>query len=240
MSTMHADVIVVGLGVTGLSTAGVLARRGRSVVGIDRWGSGHPVTSSTGASRSIRVAYDDERYVRLAREAFVGWHRLEAEQGVSLLVESGQIDMGPDAKLEALAAAMRAGEVPFDELDANDARARFPELAMRPGERALFHAEGGTVLADAAMRALSAAARAAGAELSMLERCTGIEVDAGRARVTTGRRTLGADQVVIAAGPWSGELLSAAGIEIPLAPAVAQVTFLEAPQLVDARGSSTG
>jgi sarcosine oxidase len=236
MSTLHADVIVVGLGVTGLSTAGALARRGRSVVGIDRWGSGHPVTSSTGASRSIRVAYDDERYVRLAREAFVGWHRLEAEQGVSLLVESGQIDMGPDAKLEALAAAMRAGEVPFDELDANDARARFPELAMRPGERALFHAEGGTVLADAAMRALSAAARAAGAELSMLERCTGIEVDAGRARVTTGRRTLGADQVVIAAGPWSGELLSAAGIEIPLAPAVAQVTFLEAPQLVDRPG----
>ena len=83
------DVAVVGLGVTGLSTAGALARRGHSVVGIDRWGSGHPVTSSTGASRSIRVAYDDARYVRLAREAFVGWRRLETTQGVTLLVETG-------------------------------------------------------------------------------------------------------------------------------------------------------
>ena len=99
---------MIGLGVTGLSTAGALAHRGHRVVGIDRWGIGHPVTSSTGASRSIRLAYDDERYVRLARAAFEGWHRLEASQDVTLLLETGQVDLGPDAKLEALAGAMRA------------------------------------------------------------------------------------------------------------------------------------
>ena len=38
----HADVVVIGLGVTGVSTAGALAHRGHRVVGIDRWGSGHP------------------------------------------------------------------------------------------------------------------------------------------------------------------------------------------------------
>ena len=97
MTTEHADVVVIGLGVTGLSTAGALARRGLRVVGIDRWGSGHPVTSSTGASRSIRLAYDDVRYVRLARTAFEGWCRLEAAQDVTLLVETGQLDLGPDA-----------------------------------------------------------------------------------------------------------------------------------------------
>ena len=236
MATERTDVIVVGLGVTGLSTAGALARRGQAVVGIDRWGSGHPVTSSTGASRSTRVAYDDVRYVRLAREAFEGWHRLEAEQGVALLVESGQIDLGPEAKLDALAAAMRAGDVPFDELDAAGILGRFPEIVPRDGERALFHAEGGTVLADAAMRALSADASGAGAELAMPERCLALEIGPDHADVVTDHRTLRADRVVIAAGPWSGALLSAAGIELPLAPAVAQVTFLEAPQLVGRPG----
>jgi sarcosine oxidase len=236
MMTERADVVVIGLGVTGLSTAGALARRGHTVVGIDRWGSGHPVTSSTGASRSTRVAYDDVRYVRLAREAFVGWHRLEAEQDVTLLVESGQIDLGPDAKLDALAAALRAGDVPFDELDATGIRERFPEIAAREGERALFHAEGGTVLADAALRALATDAERAGAELAMPERCVAIEVGTDDAEVVTDRRALRADRVVIAAGPWSGALLSAAGIELPLAPAVAQVTFLEAPQLVERPG----
>ena len=237
MATDRANVVVVGLGVTGLSTAGELARRGHAVVGIDRWGSGHPVTSSTGASRSIRVAYDDERYVRLAREAFEGWHRLEASQGVRLLVESGQVDLGPDAKLDALAAAMGAGDVPFDELDARAVERRFPELAIAAEERALFHAEAGTVLADAAMTALRADAERHGAELSMPERCVAVETGPEDcARVVTDRRTIRADRVVIAAGPWSGALLAAAGIELPLAPAVAQVTFLDAPQLVDRPG----
>ena len=232
----NTDVVVIGLGVIGLSTAGALARRGSIVVGIDRWGSGHPVTSSTGASRSIRVAYDDERYVRLAREAFEGWRRLEASQGASLLVETGQIDMGPDGKLDALAVAMRAAGVPFDELDASGVRGRFPELAMRAGERALLHPEGGTVLADVAMRALTADAVGAGAALSMPERCIAIETVADEVKVVTDLRTVRAARVVIAAGPWSGELLHSVGIDLPLAPAIAQVTFLRAPQLVDRPG----
>ncbi len=236
MTSERTDVVVVGLGVTGLATAAALAHRGNAVVGIDRWGSGHPVTSSTGASRSIRVAYDDVRYVRLAREAFEGWRRLASEQDVALLVESGQVDMGPASKLDALSLAMRAGDVPFEELDAAGVRLRFPEIAIRDDVRALFHAEGGTVLAEAALRALAADAVRAGAELAMPERCLAIERAADGATVTTDRRTLGADRVVIAAGPWSGELLRGAGIEIPLAPAVAQVTFLEAPGLVDRPG----
>ena len=232
----RADVVVIGLGVTGLSTAGALARRGNAVVGIDRWGSGHPVTSSTGASRSVRVAYDDERYVRLARQAFAGWRRLEAAQDVTLLVETGQVDLGPDAKLEALAAAMGAADVGFHELDAAGVRGRFPELAMRADERGLFHAEAGTVLADTAMRALIADATVAGATLSMPEGCVAIEVGSDDAAVTTERRTVRAARVVVAAGPWSGELLGGVGIELPLAPAVAQVTFLAAPHLVGRPG----
>jgi len=236
MTPEHADVVVIGLGVTGVSTAGALAHRGQRVVGIDRWGSGHPVTSSTGASRSIRLAYDDERYVRLARSAFEGWHRLEAAQDVTLLVATGQIDLGPGEKLDALAGAMRAADAPLDELDAAGLRRHFPELALDDGERGLFHADAGTVLADAAMQALVADATGAGAALSMPERCVAIDVGQEEARVTTDRRTLRAERVVIAGGPWSGELLAMVSVELPLAPAIAQVTFLDAPQLVDRPG----
>jgi sarcosine oxidase len=235
--TERADVVVIGLGVIGLSTAGALARRGSAVVGIDRWGSGHPATSSTGASRSIRVAYDDERYVRLAREAFEGWRRLEASQDVTLLVETGQIDLGPNAKLDAMTAAMSAAGVGFDEVDAAGVRRRFPEVGMRTGERGLFHPEAGTVLADVAMRALIADATEAGAALSMPERCIAIEIGPDdEAEVVTDIRTVHAPQVVIAAGPWSGELLGTVGIDLPLAPAVAQVTFVKAPRLVGRPG----
>jgi sarcosine oxidase len=107
---------------------------------------------------------------------------------------------------------------------------------MRADERALFHLEGGTVLADAAMRALTSAAVDAGAALSTPERCIAIEVATDEVEVVTDLRTVRADRVVIAAGPWSGELLHIVGIDLPLAPAIAQVTFLRAPQLVDRPG----
>ena len=70
---------------------------------------------------------------------------------------------------------MAAGDVPFDELDAHVVERRFPELEIAAEERALFHAEAGTVLADAAMTALRADAERHGAELSMPERCVAVE-----------------------------------------------------------------
>src|ERR1700735_1053242 len=100
---MKYDVAIVGAGIFGLSTAYEMARRGHSVVAIDRFGSGHPATSSTGASRSIRVAYDDPFYVNLAQEAIESWHRLEGETGRKILHLTGQVDLGPAEKLRSLA-----------------------------------------------------------------------------------------------------------------------------------------
>jgi sarcosine oxidase len=232
-----ADVVVVGLGVIGLSTAHALARRGRRVVGIDRLGTGHPATSSTGPSRSIRVAYDEPVYAALAREAFEGWERLERDGGQRILLPTGQLDLGPARKLEALATGMRAVDAPFDDLDARGVRARFPELRPHDGELAMFHAQAGTVLADAGLRALRAEALAAGARLDEPEAAAAIDLDADGATVVTdhGRR-LRAPMVVVAVGPWLGGLLAPLGFALPLAPAVAQVSFVALPVLEDRPG----
>ena len=98
----------------------------------------------------------------------------------------------------------------------------------------VFHPDAGSESGVVATVAIDASD--AGAELSMPERCVTIELGADVATVTTDRRTVRAERVVIAAGPWSGDLLRMIDIELPLAPAVAQVTFLEAPQLVDRPG----
>jgi len=222
----------VGLGVVGLSTTLALAARGHDVLGIDRFGIGHPLTSSTGASRTFRVAYDDVRYVRLAREAIDRWRRLERDRDVAILHATGQVDLGPRDRLDALAAAMRAGDVAFDELDGRVA-SRFPELVASQSEPALFHPDAGTVLADVAMRALAEAASAVGAEIAAPERVFGVEVRDEGVVVRTDARVVSAERVVIAAGPWSGPLLRDVGLEVPLAPAIGQVTFLAAPELVD-------
>jgi sarcosine oxidase len=233
----HADVAIVGLGVIGLSTALALARRGLRVVGIDRFGSGHPATSSTGPSRSIRLAYEQPIYVELAREAVERWRGLERDTGDRILLLTGQLDLGPAAKLERLAAGMRAADAPFDELDADGIIARFPEIRPHRGEHALFHAEAGTVLADVGMRALRHRAEDAGAALSEPEAAIALDGSGDVATIETDRgRTIRASTAIVSAGPWLGGLLTPIGLALPLAPAVAQVTFVGMPQLDDRPG----
>lgn len=225
---------MVGGGVFGLASALELAGRGHAVSVLDRFGSGHPATSSTGASRSIRTAYGDPVYVELARDAIERWERLETESGIDILHLTGQVDLGHQPDLDALAAAAEAAGSILELRSNAGLREVLPELAESAGD-GLYHRSAGTVLADAGMRALGRAASAAGVEVSAPERVLGID-GGDRAVVTTAERVLEADTVVIAAGPWTGELLAGLGIAVPLAPAVAQVTFLDAPSLVGRPG----
>ncbi|MBL9034255.1 MAG: FAD-dependent oxidoreductase [Rhodospirillaceae bacterium] len=232
---MTYDVAVVGAGIFGLSTACELARRGHAVLLLDRLGSGHPATSSTGASRSIRIAYDHPFYVDLAIEAIERWRRLEAETGWRILHLTGQVDLGPQGKLEDLARTVREAGAEIAEVDAAGLRDRFPEIVLGRGEIGLFQLQAGTVIADAGMAALLQAAMNAGVAYVAPERVVGLELGAP-VKLRTEGRSFEAAQVVVAAGPWAKDLLEGLGLDLPLAPAVAQVTFLDAPALVDRPG----
>ncbi len=234
--SQRARVVVVGLGVVGLSAALALARRGGRVVGVDRFGSGHPCTSSTGVSRSIRVAYAVPAYAQLAAEALDRWARLEAECGDRLLHLTGQLDIAPPTTLSGLVNGLRAAAADFEELDAGDVRRRWPHVTAGDGEVALYHPRAGAVLADRAMAALRRAALAAGAELRSPERAVAVAATPSGVRVTTESATIAADRAVIAAGPWTPALVHPLGLDLPLAPAYGQVTYFAAPDFVDVPG----
>lgn len=230
------DVAVVGQGVIGLATTLALARRGARVVAIDALGSGHPLTSSTGVSRSIRVAYAVPEYIRLAREAIERWTQLEHEQGRRLLDLTGHVDLGPEPLLTDLERAMSHEGIESWGLDAGDVQAVLPELRLGPGERALHHREGGTVLAREGMEAIARAATGLGARLISPERVVSVETSAESVQLATTDRRIDAGVAVVATGPWANELLTPLGLALPLAPAVAQVTYFDIPGLVGRPG----
>jgi sarcosine oxidase len=65
------DVIILGLGAMGSSTAYQMALRGQKVLGIDQFTSPHAFGSSHGKSRIIREAYfEDPLYVPLVKRAY--------------------------------------------------------------------------------------------------------------------------------------------------------------------------
>jgi sarcosine oxidase len=229
----RTDTVIVGAGVFGLATAIELAKRGQRVTIIDRLGIGHAAASSTGASRSIRVAYSHPLYVDLALDAIARWKSLELASHRTILHLTGQVDLGPEPVIEALIKSTAAAGASVERSSNRQLRALLPELS---DERAgLFQAQAGTVMAAEGLDAMRLAATDAGVEMLMPERV--VAIDAGEpAVVHTTQRELSADSVVVAAGPWTGGLLEPLGISLRLAPSVAQVTFLDAPDMVGRPG----
>src|SRR5438094_5869068 len=90
------DVIVAGVGGMGSATAYHLARRGRKVLGLERFDVPHEMGSSHGVTRIIRLAYyEHPSYVPLLVRAYELWRELEREAGERLLHITGSIDAGP-------------------------------------------------------------------------------------------------------------------------------------------------
>ena len=104
---MKTDVVVIGAGAMGSSTAWWLARRNHDVVLLEQFEQGHVRGSSHGGSRIFRLAYPDAEYVALAQLALPLWRELEDDAGVPLLDTTGGLDHGDPAVIEAVEAALR-------------------------------------------------------------------------------------------------------------------------------------
>src|SRR5438093_8665088 len=90
------DVIVAGVGGMGSATAYHLARRGRKVLGLERYDVPYEMGSSHGLTRIIRLAYyEHPSYVPLLRRAYELWRQLENMVQERLLIVTGSIDASP-------------------------------------------------------------------------------------------------------------------------------------------------
>ncbi|MEJ7816174.1 MAG: FAD-dependent oxidoreductase, partial [Rubrobacter sp.] len=91
------DAIIVGVGGMGSATAYYLQKRGKRVLGLERFGIPHAMGSSHGHTRIIRLAYyEDPSYVLLLRRAYELWREIQDKAGEKLLHITGSIDAGPE------------------------------------------------------------------------------------------------------------------------------------------------
>src|SRR5919112_4497680 len=88
------DTVVVGLGAMGSAAVYQLAKRGKKVLGIDRFTPPHANGSSHGESRIIRQAIGEgEEYVPLALRSYELWREIETETGKELLKITGGLTL---------------------------------------------------------------------------------------------------------------------------------------------------
>ncbi|MEY2461214.1 MAG: sarcosine oxidase [Acidimicrobiaceae bacterium] len=209
MSARKVDVVVIGAGAMGSSTAWWLARRGIDVALLEQFEPGHTRGSSHGGTRIFRFAYYDPMYVRMAQDALPLWRELEDDAGEPLLDTTGAIDHGAPASIEAVAGAMSACGAPFERLGLTEATERWP--AMRFEGTVLFHPDGGRCRADATVAALQRRAAAHGADVRFGANA-GLRILSDSVEVDAAGETWSAPVAVVTAGAWVTKVL---GVQSP-------------------------
>jgi sarcosine oxidase len=190
----------------GAASAWRLAERGVQVVCFDRHSPPHTFGSTHGETRITRTAYfEGPWYVPLLRETFPLWRELERSTRSQLLTLNGALMIGSSASdvVTGARAAAAAHGLDIEVLEAGDVRRRYPGQVLGGGEVAILDRQAGFVRPEAAVGAMIERMLALGGEL---RRNTVVTLVDGLT-VTTAETRESFDAVVIAAGPWTHDLV---------------------------------
>jgi len=241
------DVLVLGAGVVGLLSAFQLAVAGKTVVLVE---AGFIGQESSWAGGGIVSPLYPWRYSP-AVTALAHWSQDFYPRLAEQLLEQTQIDpevyvtglywLDLDDDAEALAWAQREGRA-LQSVDIAAVQRAVPALAVGFG-RALQMADVANVRNPRLVKALRAALQQM-PNVTVHEQCavSGFIRDGGRITgVQTAQGDMHADQVVLAAGAWSGELMKTLGIELPVVPVKGQMILYKCaedflPAMVLAKG----
>jgi sarcosine oxidase len=204
------DIIIVGLGAMGSAAALHLARRGKRVLGLDRFAPPHTFGSSHGQTRIIREAYyEHPAYVPLVQRAYVLWNELARATNTELLRPTGGLMIGRrDGVL--FAGAKRSAtthHLPCEILGADQIRKRFPALQPDDDMSAVWEPRAGILFPERCIAAHLSEARRHGASLRYDEPVLAWRPDGEGAKVTTGLGEYRAARLVLTAGSWISSLL---------------------------------
>jgi sarcosine oxidase, subunit beta len=216
-SDLNTDVVVVGAGVVGASSAYRLARSGLHVVVVDAFDG--PAEGSTGRSfASVRAQWADALNIELSWRSIQAYRSFPEEHGIDVGYRpSGYLFLVPDTAWDGQLAAVdlqhRHG-VPVDVVDLAAAQ-RITSFSPRGLAGATWGPADGVVDPHLATSAYLQLARSAGAQVLFRHRVTDVRAD-DTWTVTAGRRRIRAQNVVNAAGGWAGELAALAGLTVPV------------------------
>ena len=220
----NTQIVIIGGGVMGASTAYHLALRGcTDVVLLEReefFGQG-----ATGrCAGGIRYQFSTDINIRLSQLSLPMLERFEAETGQAidlqwpgyLFLLTNERDV---AKFQRNVTLQHSLGVLTEWLTGDEVRQRVPQLAADDVIAGTYHKGDGLADPNGVVNGYINAARRLGVTALTETAVTGIETKKGMiTAVNTNRGTIQCDVVVNAAGPWSGVVSDMVGVPLPLTP----------------------
>ncbi len=235
-----AEVVVIGGGVNGASTAFQLAKRGvRNVVLLERRQLGAGATGKSGAL--VRAHYANTWESHLTLESLRIFRTWEDEVGAG---SPGFEPIGfvqvvapeDEAHLRANVAAQQAIGIETSVVSAAELREIEPLMRTDDLSYAAFEPSSGFADPNATLYGFAAAAAARGITICTETEATAIRVEGDRvAGVETSAGRIATRTVVLAAGSWADRLLLPLGLDFGLTPVRTQVSIFRWPPSVDPR-----
>jgi len=226
------DVVVVGGGIVGLSSAHYLAERGVDVVLCEKGSLGSASTARSAGG--IRSQFSTSVNVRLSEASREVWDDFEATFGVD--IEHRRCGYLFLARSEETAGQFRENVAMQNDLgvdsvflDPADAVEHCPGLEAEKFVGATYNATDGFADPNLAVQGYATAAREGGVDIRTNTAVSDVLTDGDRVtgvELADGER-LDADFVVNAAGAWSGPLAAMADVDLPIEPHRRQIAVVE-------------
>jgi sarcosine oxidase len=204
------DAIVIGVGGMGSATLFHLARRGKRVLGLERYNIPNDMGSSHGITRIIRLAYyEDPSYVPLLLRAYELWQELQQTAGEQLLHVTGSIDASSPGNqvFEGSRRSCEIFQLRHEVLSSAQLTQRFPGYRLPSDTLAVFQPEGGFLVPERCIVAHVVLAQAHDAEVHACEQVIDWEPVVDGVRVRTDRAVYEAGRLVVTAGAWVSKMI---------------------------------
>ncbi|KAI4316203.1 hypothetical protein L6164_024206 [Bauhinia variegata] len=226
------DVIIVGAGVMGSSTAYQTAKRGLKTLLVEQFDLLHHRGSSHGESRTIRATYSQHYYYPLVMESYHLWQQAEAEIGYKVYFKANHFDMGSDddSNLLAIIDNCRRYSVPHQILRRHEVTEKFSGRIDIPDNWIGVSNEfGGVIKPTKAVAMFQALAHKNGAVLRDNTEVTDIKRDNVRGGVVVSTADGGSfwgKKCVVTVGAWMKKLVkTVSGLELPIQPVETYVCY---------------
>lgn len=218
------DLIIIGGGPMGLSTAFQASQRGLSTLVLEQFSFLNDKGSSAGASRQFRLQYAEQYMAELALASQDYWTQLQRYTQNTLVERCGSLWFG-DPKLSSQEGGIEAAEdvmdtlnIPYRKLSANEIEKEFSFKDLPENYLGFFQPDGGIINLKATEEALFNQALASGlVEFREWQTVTSLDTQIeNEIKVSTANEQFQCKKLAITAGPYVNDITKILDIKVPI------------------------